>query len=181
MLSVKKTPRQGPIATAGTHLSHGVFLSCFRQMDHARLLLRTFSPEGRVTVTGGGGLPAAVPPLTQDPLPRPRPGTGPWPVRTRAAQQEESGGRAGEASSASAAAPSITAQLRSDRQVLDAHKSPVPGATEGGDRRPHAVFWAELPQEASQGGGFPHGFHSGRCPRACRGLAWCLLFESCHS
>lgn len=31
-----------------------VFLSCFRQMDHARLLLRTFSPEGRVTVTGGG-------------------------------------------------------------------------------------------------------------------------------
>lgn len=77
--------------------------------------------------------------------------------------------------------PASPPSSASDRQVLDAHKSPVPGATEGGDRRPHAVFWAELPQEASQGGGFPHGFHSGRCPRACRGLAWCLLFESCHS
>lgn len=158
MLSVKKTPRQGPIATTGMHLSHGVFLSCFRQMDHARLLLRTFSPEGRVTVTGGG-LPAAVPPLTQDPLPRPRPGTGPWPVRTRAAQQEESGGRAGEASSASAAAPSITAQLRLRPSGVRCSQEPGPRCHRGWGPPPSCCILGR-----AAAGGQPGGRVSPRLP-----------------
>ena len=55
-----------------------------------------------------GWSPGRAPPgpvVQGSPTPGPWPGTGPWPVRNQAAQQEVSGGRGSEVSSVFTAAP----------------------------------------------------------------------------